>query len=59
VTPAAASVVARAQLARDRPEPRWGGPPDAAATRRTWWLEQWPEGAPHLLDLRSLRGRRS
>ncbi len=24
---------------------------DGAVAHRTWWLQQWPEGAPHVLGL--------
>ena len=42
---------ARAAVARDLPDARWDGELDAAVAHRGWWLEQWPEGAPHVLGL--------
>jgi hypothetical protein len=32
-------------------DPRWRPALDAAVASRTWWLEQWPDGARHVLGL--------
>lgn len=42
---------ARAAVARDLTDPTWDDALDAAVAGRRWWLEQWPDGAPHLLGL--------
>jgi hypothetical protein len=42
---------ARADVARDLADPRWDDATDAAVEHRRWWLEQWPDGAPHVLGL--------
>jgi len=41
---------ARAAVAHDV-GPGWDDALDAAAAHRRWWLDQWPEGAPHVLGL--------
>ena len=45
---AAARDLVVADLAR---EPRWDLALDAAVEHRRWWLEQWPQGAEHVLGL--------
>ena len=43
---------ARALVAADLgQDPRWDLALDAACEHRRWWLEQWPEGAEHVLGL--------
>ena len=32
-------------------DPRWQLALDAAVEHRRWWLEQWPDGAEHVLGL--------
>jgi hypothetical protein len=42
---------ARALVAADLADPRWDAALDEAAAHRRWWLEQWPQGAEHVLGL--------
>jgi hypothetical protein len=42
---------ARAAVLRDLGTDRWIAAVDAAVEHRRWWLEQWPDGAPHVLGL--------
>ena len=42
---------ARASVLADGDDPRRAPLGAEALTHRTWWLEQWPEGAPHVLGL--------
>jgi hypothetical protein len=42
---------ARAAVARDVADPSWEHAVDAAVQHRRWWLEQWADGAPHVLGL--------
>jgi hypothetical protein len=42
---------ARAAVAHDLHSPAYDGQVNAAVEHRTWWLEQWPAGAPHVLGL--------
>jgi len=51
VTPDDVVAEARAAVARDVSDPRWDEALDAAAASRRWWVEQWPDGAPHVLGL--------
>jgi hypothetical protein len=46
-----ALAAARAAVAADLADPRWDVALDAAVEHRQWWLEQWPEGAEHVLGL--------
>lgn len=43
--------VARALVAADLADPRWDAALDAAADHRRWWVQQWPDGAEHVLGL--------
>jgi hypothetical protein len=36
---------------RDLGRPDWEDAVEAALAHRRWWLEQWPDGAPHVLGL--------
>lgn len=42
---------ARAAVTRDVADARWSPVVDAAVEHRRWWLEQWADGAPHVLGL--------
>jgi hypothetical protein len=42
---------AREAVAADLGDPRWYVALDAAVEHRRWWLEQWPQGADHVLGL--------
>jgi hypothetical protein len=48
---AAVLAEARAAVGADLADLRWQDALDAAVEQRRWWLEQWPEGAPHVLGL--------
>ena len=51
MTPEQAVREARVAVARDVGDARWEDALDTAVAHRTWWLEQWPDGAPHVLGL--------
>jgi hypothetical protein len=51
MTPAEAVAEARAAVAHDLGVAPEAAVLDAAAAHRSWWLEQWPDGAPHVLGL--------
>lgn len=42
---------ARAAVRRDLADASWDDAVEAAVAHRAWWLEQWPDGAPHVLGL--------
>ena len=42
---------AAAEVARDVADARLDAALAAAVAHRVWWLEQWPDGAPHVLGL--------
>ncbi|MCW2608558.1 MAG: hypothetical protein JWO60_3251 [Frankiales bacterium] len=42
---------ARDLVAADLGDPRTDPLLEAAVAHRTWWLQQWPDGAPHVLGL--------
>ena len=42
---------ARTAVSRDLRDARWSAALEDAVASRRWWLEQWPEGAPHVLGL--------
>ena len=42
---------ARDLVSADLADERWQSALGAAVEHRRWWLEQWPEGAEHLLGL--------
>jgi hypothetical protein len=47
----AALTGAREAVARDLGDPSWDAALEAATAHRGWWLEQWADGAPHVLGL--------
>jgi hypothetical protein len=52
VTPAEdVLAAARNSVARDVRDPAFDDALDAAVEHRRWWLEQWADGAPHVLGL--------